>query len=610
MKLSKYIILFAASTALCALALAAFNIAVDPFGVFGDRIFKDYSYNMTQNPRIAKFTYLEQNHEKYNSYIIGSSKTSSYSVEKLNGYTGDSFYNMLMYGGDLYDAQKTAEYVINNYEVKNIILNIGIEEMYKFDYEDDPIKGNLHAKVSGGNVPLFRLKYAFANPVYALQKLEASIRHDYLPDKNHVFVPETGVYDKSLRDAEAISGIEDFEAGNPSFHLYRADNRDGGQADKVCDAIRTVKGLCDSKGISFKLIASPLYDTEIQDYNYEDLCAYWQKLAEITDFYDFSGYSPISTDARYFYDDAHFRNSVGDMALAYIYGDTEAYIPEGFGHITTAENAAQRAREIFAKPDSEAAEHTKKVPVLMYHTFGEETEDNGMIISPERFESQLIAMRQNGYESVTLGDMRDYVTKGIPLPEKPVLITIDDGYRTNYDIAYPLLKKHGFKAVIFAVGVTTGATTYKDSGKQIFPHFTYEEARIMQDSGVIDIQSHTYDMHQVKGIDEPYREGAAKLKGESDTEFARIFEDDILRSKTEIEQNVGNSVYALSYPMGIHSPLTDTVIRKCGYDITFTTQEGTNELIMGLPQSLYNLKRMGMYPNIDAKILIDKLGGN
>lgn len=608
MKFSKFIITFAASTAVFAAITAGFNIAVDPFGVFGDKIYDWYAYDMTQNPRIAKIAYLDKHHDEYDSYIIGSSKTSSYSVDKLNEYTGAKFYNMIMYGGDLYDAEKTAEYIINNYEVKNIILNIGIEEMYKYDYEDDPTKGNLHAKVDNKNLPLFYLKYAFLNPQYSIDKINAMARRDYLPTADDVFIPETGVYNKSVRDVEHISDMSDYMDSNPNFYVYRVDNRDGSQADKAVESVRRVKELCESRGINFKLIASPLYDTEIEDYNYDDLCSYWQKLADITDIYDFTGYSPISLDARYFYDDAHFRNSVGDMVLATIFGDSNAYIPENFGHITTSENAYEYAQTVFHKPtDSADTQYTKNVPILMYHAFGEEDPNNGMIISAERFESQIKALTENGYTPISFEELRNYVFTNAELPEKPIVITLDDGYLSNYEIAYPILQKYNCKATIFAVGVTVGSSTYKDSGKEIFPHFSYEQAREMEQSGLIDVQSHTFDMHQVEGIDSPYRDGAVKLKGESDRDFAERFAADLEKSKSEIEQNVGNSVFALSFPKGIHSTLTDAVSRQCGFDITVTVNEGTNTIIKGLPQSLYSLNRIGMYTHLDADGLINLL---
>lgn len=609
MKLKTYILIFVIAGALTAAVIAGFNVAVDPFGVFGDRWLNWYAYDMTQNPRIAKLAYLEEHHDEYDSYIIGSSKTSSYSVEKLNEYNNAKFYNMIMYGGDLYDAQKTAEYIINNYEVKNLILNIGIEEMFKYNYEDDATKGNLHAKVEGESLPMFYLKYAFLNPQYSIDKLTAYAEHDYLPTANDVFKPETGEYNKAVRDAEGISDIESFMANNEGFYVYREDGRDGSQMDKAVESVRVVKELCDSKGIDFKLIASPIYDTEIEDYNYDDLCTYWQKLAEVTDIYDFTGYSPVSMDARYFYDDAHFRNSVGDMVLAWIYGDTNAYIPDGFGHSTTKDNAYEYAQNIFKRPDIPPVTPTKKVPILMYHSIGEEDGENGMIISAERFEAQLQTLQNNGYQTVDFEELECYVNQNYDLPEKPIVITFDDGYLSNYEYAYPLLQKYGFKATVFTVGVTMGTDTYKKTGQKIYPHFTYEQAREM--SGVIDIQSHTYDLHRVEGLDEEYRDGASKLKGESDSEFARIFKEDILKSKNEIEQNLSvdfaDRVMALSYPKGIHSTLTDVCARECGFMATVTVEEGTNEIIKGLPQSLYNLKRIGMYPNIAAEDLMSIL---
>lgn len=608
MKLSKYILTFIISIAVTSAVVASFNIVVDPFGVFGDRFFDWYAYNMTQNPRTAKIAYVDKNHEKYDSYIIGSSKTSSYSVEKLNEYYGGaSFYNMIMYGGDMYDAQKTAEYLIENYQVKNLILNIGIEEMFKYDYEDDPTKGNLHAKVDGSSVPLFYLKYAFLNPQYSLDKVSAFVRRDYLPTADDVFVPETGVYNKAVRDAESISDMESFMAANTGFYLYREDGRTGDMMDKTVESIRIVKNLCDERGIDFKLIASPIYDSEIEDYNYDDLCAYWQKIAEVSDIYDFTGYSPVSMDPRYFYDDAHFRNSVGDMALAWIFGDTEEYIPDGFGHSTTKENAYEYARQIFKRPEAPVGEdrYSKRVPALMYHEIGQEDGENGMIISPERFEEQIRTLKENGYEAVTFDELEQYVNGNYELPEKCVAVTFDDGYLSNYEYGYPILQKYGFKGTIFCVGATMGADTYKNTGLAIYPHFDYAQAREMYESGVMDIQSHTYDLHRVEGYDEEYRDGAVKLDGESDREFSEIFISDIEQSKREIESEVQNSVSALSFPKGIHSTLTDVCARNAGFDVTVTVDEGINTVIKGVPESLRAMKRIGMYPNITAERLLE-----
>ena len=115
MSFKKWITIFLVSILLTASLYAAYNALVDPFGVFGDKLLSYSEYSMTQNPRVAKIAYLDENHEKYDSYVIGCSKSSSLPTDTLNRYFDASFYNMIMYGGDLYDIEMTAKYVLENY---------------------------------------------------------------------------------------------------------------------------------------------------------------------------------------------------------------------------------------------------------------------------------------------------------------------------------------------------------------------------------------------------------------------------------------------------------------------------------------------------------------
>ena len=77
MKLHKWLALFAGMCVVTAALFALFNVAIDPFGVFGDRLMNWYAYDMTQNPRVAKLAYLEEHHDDYDSYVLGSSKAPS-----------------------------------------------------------------------------------------------------------------------------------------------------------------------------------------------------------------------------------------------------------------------------------------------------------------------------------------------------------------------------------------------------------------------------------------------------------------------------------------------------------------------------------------------------
>ena len=103
---------------------------------------------MTLNPRAAKIAYLDRNHEKYDSYIIGCSSTSSYPVEQLNEYYDASFYNMIMYGADMLDVEQESRYIIENYECKNLIVNVYIDNAMHYDEEENPLTYSVHSKAA------------------------------------------------------------------------------------------------------------------------------------------------------------------------------------------------------------------------------------------------------------------------------------------------------------------------------------------------------------------------------------------------------------------------------------------------------------------------------
>ena len=123
-----------------------------------------------------------------------------------------------------------------------------------------------------------------------------------------------------------------------------------------------------------------------------------------------------------------------------------------------------------------AESRTCTLPVLMYHHFAQEG-NGGTIVSEARFREQMEALKGDGFTAVTLGEVLDYVDNGVPLPEKPVLITMDDGYTSNLEIAAPILEELGFRATVFVIGVNEGRTAYLHDGKELKPpRFSYEEA--------------------------------------------------------------------------------------------------------------------------------------
>lgn len=160
----------------------------------------------------------------------------------------------------------------------------------------------------------------------------------------------------------------------------------------------------------------------------------------------------------------------------------------------------------------------RSLPVLMYHYI---THYSGPIaVSPENFEKHCRSMAECGWHGISLADAESFFLDGRPLPAKSVLISFDDGFLDNYVYAYPILKKYGHKGVIFAVterleknnlkrptldDVWCGRMTaqdlphvddlmHKDSfgfdqRRDLF--LSWEEARILEKSGIISIAAHT-----------------------------------------------------------------------------------------------------------------------
>ena len=153
------------------------------------------------------------------------------------------------------------------------------------------------------------------------------------------------------------------------------------------------------------------------------------------------------------------------------------------------------------------------------------------------------------------------------------------------------------KATIFAIGVSIGKDTYKDTDHVMTPHFGAAEMQEMVDSGLISIQSHTYDMHQWPPFEDGndrVRETLAQLPGESDADYEAAVKADIQQSQQAIEPIAGEKVNALSYPEGAYGTLTMDALRSQGIELTFTTQPGVNAVVQGLPQTLYSMHRITM----------------
>ena len=608
MSSKKWVLVFLATVLVLAALLAALNLAADPFGAFGDRLLSWFSYDETNNPRVAKFTYLEQHHDEYDSYILGCSSTSSFPVDAFNEAYGASFYNLIMYGADMRDCEKIAQYLVKHYEVKNLILNVYLDNGLTYDEESDRLTKNLHYKEDPDTSALsYYTRYLFADPRYALAKLNALRTDTILPQTFDVFDERTGCYDKRVRDAEPIGSEERYLESYPVFADYPHQTLSLPYTEQCMQSVASIKALCEEAGVSLTVVAGPVYAEYLKNFETETVAHFYRSLAQVTPFWDFSS-SSVSCEMRYFYDGTHFRNNIGEMICARMTGRTDLWIPDDFGTYVTADTPEDYFLNVLSPAALSADEISTQVPILMYHHLSEDV-TNSEMVSPEQFEAQIRALSEAGYTGVSFDELQAYVLRGEPLPEKPVVITFDDGYRSNYTLAYPILQKYGMKATIFAVGVSFGTDHYKDTDYAITPHFGAAEAAEMTASGLISIQSHTYDMHQWP----PYETGSAvrenilQLSSESEEAYVQALTEDFTRSRALLEDATGRPVDVLAYPAGQYSTLAQVTLQSLGVHVTLSTNPGINTVVKGLPQTLYAMLRFGITEEVTPEALLDMI---
>lgn len=190
------------------------------------------------------------------------------------------------------------------------------------------------------------------------------------------------------------------------------------------------------------------------------------------------------------------------------------------------------------------------VPILMYHHVAPGHRDSKLFVSPEAFERQVGFLARRGFRVITLEELVRTIRRGERVRSKTVLITFDDGFRDFYEHAYPVLKRHGVPATVFAVA--------NDVGKaREFPFCSWEELREMSDHG-IEVGSHTLTHAFLPKLE------------------VRALEREIGESKKILEAGLGKPVRFLSYPGGGFDDRARQAAKAVGYEAAVATHPGAS----------------------------------
>jgi len=189
-----------------------------------------------------------------------------------------------------------------------------------------------------------------------------------------------------------------------------------------------------------------------------------------------------------------------------------------------------------------------KINVLIYHHIQEEETakkngQTGLTVTPEFFRKHLQYLKDNNYNLITMAELKSFFDSGTKLPSKPVLITIDDGYKDNYEFAYPILKEFGVKATIF---VATGLLNNPG-------YMTWDDLNQMKD--LVYFANHTWSHQGSNGTKE------------------KLTEEITMADKQLIEHGL-NSDKIFAYPYGGAGKKVEEILKLNGYEIAFTTIHG------------------------------------
>ncbi len=209
---------------------------------------------------------------------------------------------------------------------------------------------------------------------------------------------------------------------------------------------------------------------------------------------------------------------------------------------------AQIPKPGFVRAGTPEAE-TVKVPILLYHHISDDFNLTNAIsiISPRDFNLHMTAIKTQ-YTPISLREYVEFVNckdGSKTLPTDPIIVTFDDGYLSNYEVAYPILKKLDIPATIFIVTDTVGEKS--GDGKVNYTHFNWEQAKEMQDSGLIDIESHTNDHVKLGQLDK-------------DT-----INYELRKSKYQIEKHLGKTCDMIAYPYGSYSDEAIQASKNAGF---------------------------------------------
>ncbi len=270
---------------------------------------------------------------------------------------------------------------------------------------------------------------------------------------------------------------------------------------------------------------------------------------------------------------------------------------------SNTENPVVKEIPLVTNPHTgEEAEEAPKIDVSTLTIIGyhEITSKEAIIpdyaVTPQRFEMHLDWLVKNGYHFISVDQLIKANEGKLKLPPKPVLLTIDDGYQSFYDYAYPILKARKIPAVLAVVGKWLNVkpnqmVQFGDDQLARNKLLTWAEIKEMQDSGIVEIGSHSFDLHHgVMGNPQGNSEPAATTRiydpktktYESDSAYEKRITNDLKKNIETFKENGIRAPRVMVWPYGRYNLETVRIAKKLGMPITITLDDGPDHVTKSL----------------------------
>lgn len=199
----------------------------------------------------------------------------------------------------------------------------------------------------------------------------------------------------------------------------------------------------------------------------------------------------------------------------------------------------------------------QRIPVLCYHQFTEDKKSqNKMVVTRAEFESQMDYLAANKYHVLALSELGSFLKGEKELPLNSVVITIDDGYKNYFEVAYPILKKHNFPSTMFIYPDFIGAG----------PALKWQDVKRLSQTPLVDIQSHSKSHDSLSPLP----------RGESDKGYLSRLRVEVEGAEKILSRKTGQAINQFAYPYGNSSLEIVELLEQNDYELAVTVHKGSN----------------------------------